>query len=364
MGQKLKTYQIQLTVKGPVFIGDGNQIQKKEYVFLNRNTIGVVDAAKLYFLAQKLHIQNDLERFMVEDTREDLKHWSIRNYVSLADLKRCMKYTENVGDRSEEKGKLQIMTCVTDPYGNSYVPGSSLKGMLRTILLSKDIAQDQIKYKRDQSQIRSELSAGRKSRKILNRNIGIIEKKAFCTLKHTDKEDVEFDNMSGIIVGDSEPLSREDIVLCQKWEQHVDGSYKTLNLLRECIKPGTVIKSSLTIDETECNLKIEDILDAVKLFYEQYYQVFQSKFPRCDRGKPNTVFLGGGSGFVSKTVVYPMFGEKEGIEITKDIFDRTGVPQKHEHYKDTRMRVSPHILKCTRYQGKEYMMGQCEMDIS
>ena len=134
--------------------------------------------------------------------------------------------------------------------------------------------------------------------------------------------------------------------------------------LRECIKPGTVIKSSLTIDETECNLKIEDILDAVKLFYEQYYQVFQSKFPRCDRGKPNTVFLGGGSGFVSKTVVYPMFGEREGIEITKDIFDRTGVPQDHKHYKDTRMRVSPHILKCTRYQGKEYMMGQCEIDIS
>lgn len=71
------------------------------------------------------------------------------------------------------------MTCVTDPYGNPYVPGSSLKGMLRTILLSKDIAQDQIKYKRDQSQIRSELSAGRKSRKILNRNIGIIEKRLF-----------------------------------------------------------------------------------------------------------------------------------------------------------------------------------------
>ena len=67
---------------------------------------------------------------------------------------------------------------------------------------------------------------------------------------------------------------------------------------------------------------------------------------------------------VSKTVVYPMFGEREGIEITKDIFDRTGVPQDHKHYKDTRMRVSPHILKCTRYQGKEYMMGQCEIDIS
>ena len=74
MGQKLKTYQIQLTVKGPVFIGDGNQIQKKEYVFLNRNTIGVVDAVKLYFSGTKNCIYRMiLSVFMVEDTREDLK---------------------------------------------------------------------------------------------------------------------------------------------------------------------------------------------------------------------------------------------------------------------------------------------------
>ena len=157
-------------------------------------------------------------------------------------------------------------------------------------------------------------------------------------------------------------MSREDIILCQKWEQHTDGTYKTLNLLRECIKPGTVIKSTLTIDETLCNIKKEDILEAVQLFYEQYYQNFQKKFSRSDRRKPNTVFLGGGSGFVSKTVIYPLFGEKEGIETVKNIFDRTNVPKTHQH-KDTRIGVSPHILKCTRYQGKEYMMGECELNI-
>lgn len=364
MKQRLKTYQIQLTVKGPVFIGDGTEIQKKEYVFLNRNTIGVVDAAKVYSLAEKMHIRNDFERFMLVDAREDLKQWSMRNHIALSDLKKCMKYTENVGDREEKKEKLYIKTCMTDPYGNPYVPGSSIKGMLRTILLSRDIVQNRGKYQADQGQIKRELEVERRNRKmILKRNIERIEKKAFCTLKHTYEEDVEHDKMAGIIVSDSEPLSREDIILCQKWEQHVDGSYKTLNLLRECIKPGTVIKSSLTIDETVCNLKIEDILDAVKWFYEQYYRVFQSKFPRCDRGNTNTVFLGGGSGFVSKTIVYPLFGEKEGIQITKDIFERTGVPPKHMYYKDTRMKVSPHILKCTRYQGKEYMMGQCEIAI-
>ena len=103
MERKLKTYQLHLTVKGPVFIGDGNEIQKKEYVFLNKNTIGVVDGAKFYSLAKKLHLQRDFEKFMIEDTREDLKHWCIRNHVSVNDLKSCMKYVENVGDRSEEK---------------------------------------------------------------------------------------------------------------------------------------------------------------------------------------------------------------------------------------------------------------------
>lgn len=363
MERKLKTYQLHLTVKGPVFIGDGNEIQKKEYLFLNKNTIGVVDGAKVYSLAKKLHLQKDFENFMIEDTREDLKHWRIRNHVSVDDLKSCMKYVENVGDRSEEKGKLQVMTCITDPYGNPYVPGSSLKGMLRTILLSKNIIQNEEKYISDLRQIRKDLEVERINRRILNNNIAQIEKKAFCNLKHLDKEDAEVDIMSGIIISDSEPLSRNDVILCQKWEQHTDGTYKSLNLLRECLKPGTVIKSTLTIDETLCNMTIEDILEAVQLFYEQYYQVFQKKFPRNDKGKPNTVFLGGGSGFVSKTVIYSLFDEKEGIEIVKNIFDRTNVPKNHKHYKDTRMGVSPHILKCTRYQGKEYMMGQCELNI-
>ena len=314
MKRKLKTYQIQLDVKGPVFIGDGNEIQKKEYIFLNKNTIGVVDGGKLYFLAKKLHLEKDFERFMIEDTREDLRHWCMRNHISDTDLKNCMKYIENVGDRSEEKGKLQVKTCMTDPYGNPYIPGSSLKGMLRTILLSREIIQNEEEYLPDIRQIRKELGIEKINRRILNKNIAQIEKKAFCSSKHIDEEDIESDMMSGIIISDSEPLSRNDIILCQKWEQHTDGTYKTLNLLRECLKPGTVIKSTLTIDETLCNIKAEDILKAVQLFYEQYYQVFQKKFSGNDRGKSNTVFLGGGSGFVSKTVIYSLFSEKEGIE--------------------------------------------------
>ena len=58
-----------------------------------------------------------------------------------------------------------------------------------------------------------------------------------------------------------------------------------------------------------------------------------------------TVFLGGGSGFVSKTVIYSLLGEREGVQAVQDIFDKTYVPKEHKHYKDCRLGVSPHVLK-------------------
>ena len=52
MRKALKTYNLELKVQGPVFVGSGEEIQKKEYVFLNgRHALGVVDIEKLYQLA-------------------------------------------------------------------------------------------------------------------------------------------------------------------------------------------------------------------------------------------------------------------------------------------------------------------------
>ena len=111
----------------------------------------------------------------------------------------------------------------------------------------------------------------------------------------------------------------------------------------------------LTIDKTLCTLSPEDIMESVEIFYGTYYDVFQKKFSGTGRAADNTVFLGGGSGFVSKTIVYALYGEQEAIHITKDIFEKTNVPREHKHGMDPRLGVSPHILKCTHYRGKEYM---------
>ena len=51
MNRSLKVYDLSLKVQGPVFVGSGYEIQKKEYLFLNRSTVGIVDAEKLYLFA-------------------------------------------------------------------------------------------------------------------------------------------------------------------------------------------------------------------------------------------------------------------------------------------------------------------------
>lgn len=366
MKRVLKTYQLELKVCGPVFVGSGAEIQKKEYLFLNRKTVGIADINKLYMLVKKKHLEKDFESFMVTNGREDLKHWLDRNRISKEEIENCLNYKVNVGDLQMEKGRMQIMSFMRDPYGNPYVPGSSIKGMLRTILLSMKLMHDPLYYKADGQQIKSELK--RTDRKfnrntLLKKNISHIEEKAFNTIKRTENNKEDIDVMSGIIISDSEPLSNDDIILCQKWEYHVDGSSKSLNLLRECLRPGIVIKTQMTVDESINPITEEDIMKAVKSFYEYYYSVFQKKFAVMDQMADETVFLGGGSGFVSKTVVYSLLGEKEGIQVIQSIFEKTGVPREHKHFQDGRIGVSPHILKCTKYCGKTYMMGQCNLKI-
>ena len=66
----------------------------------------------------------------------------------------------------------------------------------------------------------------------------------------------------------------------------------------------------------------------------------------------NSMFLGGGAGYFSKTVSYILFDEEkdyDGVDFTRDLLKKT-TPYKHKHEKDR--DISPHMQKCTRCNGK------------
>lgn len=361
----LKAYKITLQTEGPVFVGSGKELSKKEYMFMPGHKIGVIDIAKLYQVVKKHRLQSKFEEYMVMDSRTDLGQWLKQNRIEIKEITPCMRYVLDNGDTVLQKGnRTQIMECIKDAYGLPYIPGSSIKGMLRTILLANELMEKPEYFKEEIGLLKNNYPFAEKNRNTyLQRNIKQIEARAFCTLnkKDTKPTDAVNDILSGFIVGDSDVLSMEDIVLCQKVERHVDGTEKTLNLLRECIKPDREITFQVSIDESTCGVTIDQVLDAISRFNDCYYACFLSSFKEVESIQEDTVYLGGGCGFVSKTVGYPIFGKREGIAFAQKVFEQTHVPREHKHYKDRELGVSPHILKCTKYNGRTLQMGLCKI---
>ena len=79
---------------------------------------------------------------------------------------------------------------------------------------------------------------------------------------------------------------------------------------------------------------------------------------------PDTVWLGGGAGFLSKTIVYALYGEK-GFEKADTIFKNVlgRKYQEHKHMKDRMLKLAPHTCKCTRYKGQLYDMGMGKIEV-
>ncbi len=371
MKQYLKKYQVVIRTAGPVFIGSGREIGKKEYIFLEKGKVGIADMQLLYQQMKKRHKENELEEYLLSNDRMNLTDWLKRQNALDQNIRKTVKYELDCGDALLEKGKgIQVLECVKDAYGKPYIPGSSLKGMFRTILLCEDIIVNPSKYVEYGKELEKLSLQNNQDRRInrtsfLKKEINDIEAVAYRTLGRGEPKDAKSavnDIMQGFIVSDSEPLSADDLVLCQSVMLHTNEKKETrLPILRECIKPDTEIRFTVTVDTSVCQLDSKAIIDAVKTMIENYYKSFQNSFSGIPKLTTNSMFLGGGSGFVSKTIIYSMFPKEKGVAVTANIFDKTGVPKIHKHYKDISLEVSPHTLKCTYYQKKLHQMGLCKL---
>ncbi len=360
MRDYLKTYDITLLAKGPVFIGSGGEFSKKEYI-REGDYVYIFAIEKLYQELKKRNLQKEYEQFMFQNGIT-LEQWIRKQHISLKDIMSCIKYSLASGDAFESVNgrKMQIMECMKDGYGNPYVPGSSIKGMLRTIIMADVIEHDRNKYEQDRKEIRKVLLSSEKGKSLLKRNVDQIEKNTYRTKvrEGTRKGDAVNDELAGLIIGDSDPLTTDDLVLVQKIDMNIHREKKGLPLIRECIKPGTKIHFTLTIDETVFPYTKDELQDMISHFSGYVYQNFLAKFG-SKPPKANQVWLGGGCGYVSKTVTYNLFPENEGVQVVSNIMKKN-TPTKHNHGKDMEYKVSPHILKWGKCNGKYLQFGLCE----
>ncbi|MBQ9030235.1 MAG: type III-A CRISPR-associated RAMP protein Csm5 [Parasporobacterium sp.] len=341
---------------------------KKEYILIpGSDKIIVPDIGKMYSDLSIMGKDRKFEQFLLSKTNEGLGNWLRAERITDSQILKWKKYELDMGDTIQEKGRpLQILAFIKDPYGNPYIPGSSLKGMLRTILLYWEISNNPQRFQGIKTDIRRELNGNDRIKRntFLSKEEKKIEAEVFNILDRSNKKtDMVNDHLSGLIVSDSLPLSVEDLALCQKVEYHVDAKMSSLNILRECLKPGTQIRFTLSIDTTKCKYSANDIVKAVALFAEDYYRLFINKFRFAEKPGKDSVWLGGGTGFFTKTVMYSLFKEN-AVSAVQNMFEKTVNQKSHGHRFDYKSGVSPHILKMTKYKGEFYHFGECGIQIN
>jgi len=392
MSDYLKHYAGTITVLGPVHIGAGQAFKKNEYIYeTDDNSISIVDIGKVYQFFIDNNKAEDFEKYFSDFSPSSLplKDWLASRGVNRNNYSKLIKYKMSAGDSivSVEKGKKKysdVLAFVKDPYGLPYIPGSSIKGFLRTALTVYEISK---KTPSEQSQLlepilktfeeyddlsdkEQQFFRKKKSKSFLKKEASDIETEIFNTLKKdkSKKSNAVNCNLSGLIIGDSKPIPLDALTVCKKYDVRTDKTENVLPIFKECLKPNTKVDFDLTI-ESECPYSIGDIEQAIRTLNafvaKRFMRHFDLKYSITD-----TVNIGwlGSCGFSSKNIVHSFYKDSDeniALDLIDGIFDVTLDKnyEVHKHGWDcTKYVVAPHMRKQTVVNGMRYDFGKVRLD--
>lgn len=287
----------------------------------------------------------------------------------------------------------EIHSFVKDANGRPYIPGSSLKGMIRTALLAyllgnKKEGRDEegmFSYRDiDKGKIQSICRTVKQGRvdggkRGLRNEVGELEALAFHQLDLKDGNRVENQKNAvcsifrGLLVRDSQPLSLIDLDLAQKVDLFSENSRRrdsrvsrdakektnAISTFKEVLRPGTEIYFDLILDSKVFPYSLDTILGVLDYFNEQCYYYHYKHFQRPTFEK-GVVWLGGGAGYCTKTVSYPLLQE-EGLELVSEILAKNF--KNHHHDRDKELGVSPRTTPIFPQLNHIYDQGMGKIEL-
>ena len=379
MESYLKKYKFVFNTVGPIFVGSGQNLKKKEYIFdEKKGRVKIIDVNKMLgFICKDKNLMRDYEKLMMSgDKNDDLQSFFNDHKISEKDYKNWILRECNV--KGNFNGE-DINTFVRDGRGEAYIPGSSLKGMFRTVILSYLIRHADEEYK---NEMRARVAEDFSDEHLDEVDKAMSVKFLHSKLTDSDRKDMVNSIMRGLIISDSKKIADKNMVLYKKFDMSVKGEGHSLNLVRECVDFKVKIETTITIDTTIFPYTKDELFKMFEEFTQYYKEILEDKFKGCPKHSVSNkrFFLGGGAGFISKTDLYALFDEKKAIEITGRILDSKF--QNKEHLSDAKVHgISPRILKCVEIKGNKptnvsrgrmtqsrnsssierYQMGECEV---
>ena len=158
--------------------------------------------------------------------------------------------------------------------------------------------------------------------------------------------------------------------------QKVDGGFdkfgkaspKKLPIFRECMLPKAELFFDVKIEKAVMSTiginTVDDLLKATHSFFaavtDLLQQAFEKEYQEAFQGvAAGNMFLGGNTGFLSKTLLAMLAPDKDTAKNTiKVLLDKSF--KTHKHLLRDKV-IAPRTLKCTNYNGKLMLMGVAEV---
>lgn len=375
----LTTQTLKLRVLTPTFIGGNpeNNLNKSQYIFNPKaGQVVVLDENKLMqFLTQRKLVDSYLKFVRLNSQKREPSHFNIwfnQERLTMEDLNQFKKQV--LSSANVDVNKMNDIHCfVRDIYGQPYLPGSSIKGALRTAVASDYLVNHPEAFRSEQQELlQLTVNQQRIDRRDLARLVGRIEAKIFNRKVIVNEKRCEVKTMTGLSVSDSQPISQQRLCLVKKEDYtHGNDDHHFISVFRECLKPGAETRFTLTLDDALAEGRMGyqeplDILEALATMTELQLgqHGFLRAFAELDSYLPvyddtaGLLFLGGGAGYHAKTLITALCPEPDQrLEVIRRIMAMQF--RDKNHLDDD--PISPRTLKLASFGSRTWLMGICEI---
>ena len=374
-----------LDIITPVNIASNEKLNTTDYIYDSKNQVAYFLNPLLWhkFIYTKKLFPAYMD-FINDKTkpRKMLYKWLIEQGYNIEDIKEVVKYKliahENIDKISKDSlNDIILQTKLID--GSAYIPGSTLKGLIRTAILY-DLLQKNPHLKQRLWQSLERAINGNKSYDEIKRVENNLNRLLTAEIEGTGKREytkydkkstkIEYYNfMQGIKLSDAiAEIKHNNLVLLKKIDLAVKDNYikeNSLSVYRECIEPKTRFYFDMQIEKRftqKLNINsAEDILIMIQNFFDASNELLSSAFGKDygflfnDANLGNT-YIGGGTGFLTKTLVAYLAPTKmKAKEFISRYLNMKFKQRVNRGIRDT--KIAPRTLKATKYNGKLTLIG-------
>lgn len=368
----LETQKLVIKCMSPVHIGNGDvPLKSFQYMYDEQdNKVYFLDEHKWSVFLFKRQLTDAFAKAIMEPRGMNALEWIMsRPGITRQDI---LEITSGYANTpiSIKKNKYTLndivrTSCQGD--GQPYIPGSSIKGALRTGIIfnwlkfNPDMTQA---YWRDIENIsRRKLHSGELKRE-LNSIIRKIENKALGEEIVAETGKMGRKIASGLKVSDGICKNRVHTIVVPKLDGHTsEPRPKSISVFREAIPTGTEVEFYITMERDLLKQggigNIDELLMAqrefLKLGWDYQKKAFRHFGKELLEAESADLVLGGGTGFLTKSLLLALAPNKDAAKetiasILNSIFG-----------KHIDKEISPRTLKLTKERQQLQLMGLCQL---